>query len=583
MAFDGITVASLCAELQSKLTGGKIAKIIQPENDALLMTIKSRGETHRLLLSANASLPLLYLTDENRSAPDTAPNFCMLLRKHIGGGAIESITQPGLERIIRVNVLHRDELGDLVTRTLVIELMGKYSNIILLDQTETVLDSIKRIPAHISSVREVLPGRPYFVPQTRNKKDPETISEDDFTEAIRKSRAPIAKALYTTLTGISPVIAEELCMRASIPATDAADALSNAACFHLYHTLRQLMEEIKQKDFTPIIYYDGSVPAEFSAVPLTGFTNAHAREFDSPSELLRTYYAEKERQTRIRQRSTDLRKLVATLTEREVKKLSLQERQLKDTEGREKYRVRGELINAYGYGLTEGERVLEAVNYYTGETVKIPIDPTKTVSENAQHNFARYTKLKRTAEDLEKRIISTRETAEHLESIRTSLDLAETEEDLLQIREELERSGYVRAKHTGKKKKQAITASPLHFLSSSGYDIYVGKNNLQNEEVTFQIASPDDWWFHAKKMPGSHVIVKGHGKEELPDSVFEEAGRLAAYYSKGRTAPKVEIDYTLRRNLKKPTGSNPGFVIYHTNYSLMASPDLTGIREAADE
>lgn len=579
MAFDGITVAAIRRELDASLTGGKIAKIIQPESDELLLTVKSRGETHRLLLSANASLPLIYSTDENRPAPETAPNFCMLLRKHIGGGSIRSVTQPGLERIIRIEVLHRDELGDLVTRTLVIELMGKYSNIILLDQEETVIDSIKRIPSYVSSVREVLPGRHYFIPQTQHKIDSLTADEASFRRVVFSKNAPLGKAIYTSLTGISPVMADEICARASISPTDPANGLSDAASFHLFHTFETVMDDVKSGRFTPVIYYKGKIPCEFSALELTQYGDAKSESCGTASEMLRTYYSQKERQTRIHQRSTDLRKIVSILTERESKKLSLQEKQLRDTEGREKYRIRGELINSYGYGLPEGARVWEAVNYYTNEPVRIPLDPTKSVSENAQHYFAKYTKMKRTAEDLEKRIVRTRAEAEHLESIQTALDLAESEDDLLQIREELEAGGYVKARHTGRKKKRSVSAPPLHFLSSDGHDIYVGKNNLQNEQVTFSIGSANDWWFHAKKMPGSHVIVKC-GNDELPDEVFEEAGRLAAYYSKGRSAPKVEIDYTRRRNLKKPAGANPGFVIYHTNYSLMAEPDITGIREA---
>ena len=578
MAFDGITVAAIRKELDESLTGGKIAKIIQPESDELLLTIKSRGETRRLLMSANASLPLIYSTDENRQAPDTAPNFCMLLRKHAGGGTIRSITQPGLERIIRIGILHRDELGDLVTRTLLIELMGKYSNIILLDQNETVIDSIKRVPSYVSSVREVLPGRHYFIPETQHKLDPLTVSRESFNKTVLAKNDSIGRAIYTSLTGISPVMADEICARASIPPADPADGLSDAAAFHLFHTFEGLMEDVKSGGFSPVIYYKEKIPCEFSAVRLCSFEGMHFTPFETASAMLRTYYAQKERQTRIHQRSTDLRKIVSILTERESKKLSIQEKQLRDTEGREKYRIRGELINTFGYGLPEGAKVLEAVNYYTDEPVRIPLDPTKTTSENAQYYFAKYTKMKRTAEDLSKRIVKTRSDAAHLESIQTSLDLAESEEDLLQIREELEAAGYVKAKRAGNRKKHSVSAPPLHFLSSDGHDMYVGKNNIQNEQVTFSIGSANDWWFHAKKMPGSHVIVKC-GNDELPDAVFEEAGRLAAYYSKGRLAPKVEIDYTRRRNLKKPAGANPGFVIYHTNYSLIAEPDITGIRE----
>ncbi|MGI6117878.1 MAG: Rqc2 family fibronectin-binding protein [Bilifractor sp.] len=578
MAFDGITVAAVASELGRVLTGGKITRIIQPEKDELLLTVKSKGETHRLVMSANASLPLIYLTGQNLTAPDSAPNFCMLLRKHIGGGAISSITQPGLERIIRIEIRHRDELGDPAIRVLTIELMGKYSNIILLDSSDTIIDAIKRVPSHISSVREVLPGRAYFIPQTQQKQDPLTISEDDFIRTVCEKNLPVGKAIYTSLTGISPVFAEEICFRASISGTSAADELDELSAEHLARTFSLAMEEVRSGHFSPTIYKKEKIPFEFSALPLTQYDALNAVTYDSVSLMLRTYYEQREVQTRIRQKSSDLRKIVSTLTERTSKKLSLQEKQLRDTAGREKYRIYGELIHSFGYNLGENATVLETVNYYTGKPVRIPLDPAMTPAENAQRYFAKYTKMKRTAEDLETRILSTRAEKDHLESIGTSLDIAETEEDLGQIREELEQSGYVRARRGGgKKKKRSTPAEPLHFRSSDGHDIFVGKNNLQNEEVSFRIASGNDWWFHAKKMPGSHVIVKCAG-DELPDSVFEEAGRLAAYYSSGRGAPKVEIDYTRRKNLKKPAGSKPGFVIYHTNYSLMAEPDITGIQ-----
>ena len=289
---------------------------------------------------------------------------------------------------------------------------------------------------------------------------------------------------------------------------------------------------------------------------------------------METFYADKDIYTRIRQKSVDLRKVVNTVLERSRKKYDLQLKQLKDTDKRDKYKVYGELINTYGYGLAEGAGSLTALNYYTNEEITIPLDTQLTPLENAQKYFDRYNKLKRTYEALTELIKETREEMEHLESISTSLDIAVSEEDLTQIKQELTQFGYIKKKQSGKKEK--IKSKPFHYLSSDGFHIYIGKNNFQNEELTFKFASGNDWWFHAKGIPGSHVVVKTNG-EELPDRAFEEAGRLAAYYSKGRQNDKVEIDYLEKKNVKKPNGSKPGFVVYYTNYSLVASPDISGL------
>ena len=329
--------------------------------------------------------------------------------------------------------------------------------------------------------------------------------------------------------------------------------------------------------FEPNIVYKGKEPVEFASLKLTQYQDFSVTEFSSISELLETYYAEKNIVTKIRQKSVDLRKIVQTSLERNVKKYQLQQKQMKDTEKKDKYRIWGELINTYGYGLEPGIKFFEALNYYTNETVNIPLDPTLTPQENAKKYFDKYSKLKRTADALEKLLQETDSEIRHLESIATSLDIAVSEDDLIQIKEELTEYGYIRRKYTtGKKVK--ITSKPFHYVSSDGFHMYVGKNNYQNEELSFKFASGNDWWFHAKGQPGSHVIVKTNG-EELPDRTFEEAGRLAAYYSKGRQAPKVEIDYTLKKNLRKPTGGKPGFVVYYTNYSLLIEPDITGIQQ----
>ena len=577
MAFDGITIANIVHDLNQTILGGKINKIAQPENDELILTIKNNRTQYRLFLSASASLPLIYLTGNNKPGPLTAPNFCMLLRKHIGSGKIISITQPGMERVIRFEIEHLNEMGDLCTKYLIVEIMGKHSNIIFTNDNEQIIDSIKHVSAHMSSVREVLPGRPYFIPATQAKADPFELTADILCEQILNKPAPTAKAIYTSVTGISPLIAEEICYRAGIDGGVPTDGLSSLEKLHLAHTFLRIMEDIRQGMFEPNIVYKGKEPVEFASLKLTQYQDFSVTEFSSISELLETYYAEKNIVTKIRQKSVDLRKIVQTSLERNVKKYQLQQKQMKDTEKKDKYRIWGELINTYGYGLEPGIKSFEALNYYTNETVNIPLDPTLTPQENAKKYFDKYSKLKRTADALEKLLQETDSEIRHLESIAASLDIAVSEDDLIQIKEELTEYGYIRRKYTSGKKVK-ITSKPFHYISSDGFHIYVGKNNYQNEELSFKFASGNDWWFHAKGQPGSHVIVKTNG-EELPDRTFEEAGRLAAYYSKGRQAQKVEIDYTLKKNLRKPTGGKPGFVVYYTNYSLLIEPDITGIQQ----
>ena len=576
MAFDGITIANIVHELRENLLDGRINKIAQPETDELLLTIKTPKGQKRLSISASASLPLIYLTETNKPSPMTAPNFCMLLRKHINNGRITAITQPKLERIIRFEVEHLDELGDLCKKYLIIEIMGKHSNIIFCTEDNKIIDSIKHVSAQMSSVREVLPGREYFIPDTMEKSDPLDISFADFVSTLIAKPTPLGKAIYTSFTGISPVVAEEICYIAGIDSEVTPKELSEDVLIHLYKQFTLFFDPVIKGDFHPVIYYDGAEPKEFCALPLSHFPMYEAKIFDSMSNVLETYYASKNTLTRIRQKSVDLRKIVQTALERNRKKYDLQSKQLKDTLNRDKYRIYGELINTYGYNLEPGAKQLDALNYYTNEMVKIPLDPTKTPGENAQKYFNKYNKQKRTFEVLSSLIQETQEDITYLESVSNALDIALSEDDLTQIKEELIGAGYVRRKFT--KKKVKITSKPFHYISSDGYHMYVGKNNLQNDELTFQFAVGNDWWFHAKGIPGSHVIVKTEGRADLPDRLFEEAGSLAAYYSKGRDNDKVEIDYIQKKNIKKVAGAAPGFVIYHTNYSLVASPEC-GLNE----
>ncbi len=598
MAFDGVTIANVVSELKKELVGGRLYKIAQPEEDELLLTIKQPTGQRRLLLSASASLPLVYLTDTNKPSPLTAPNFCMLLRKHLQNGRITDISQPGLERIVRIQIEHLDEMGDLCHKSLVVEIMGKHSNIIFCDQDNVIIDSIKRVSAAVSSLREVLPGKPYFIAQTQEKLDALTCPYQAFRQALAAKPQPAFKALYGSFTGISPILAQELCHEAGIDGERPTAALEEDDTRRLYEKLSHMVERIRQDQFVPTIAYQGKKPVEFAAIPLTLYGHSrptdqgapahglsaapndsgyHTVPYNSMSALLENYYAEKNTLTRIRQKSSDLRRIVQTALERNIKKYDLQMRQIRDTEKRDTYRIYGELLNTYGYSAAPGSRSLEALNYYTGENVVIPLDPTLSPTDNAKKYFEKYGKMKRTYEALSELTLEVQSEIAHLESISTALDIALYEEDLAQIKDELTESGYIRRK--GGSKKQKITSKPFHYISSDGFHIYVGKNNYQNDQITFQMATGNDWWFHAKQIPGSHVVVKLGNATELPDRTFEEAARLAAYYSKGRDQEKVEIDYIQKKHVKKPGGGKPGFVVYYTNYSMTIDSDISGIQQ----
>ena len=578
MAFDGITVACLVNELSEKLTSGRIYNIAQPETDELLLTIKTNSGQYRLVLSASASLPLVHLTEQNKPSPLTAPNFCMLLRKHLQNGRIIAITQPGLERIIHIDIEHLDELGDLCRKTLIVELMGKHSNIIFVNHENMILDSIKHISGLVSSVREVLPGRTYFIPETQNKYNPLATSADDLASLLSAKPIPIYKALYTTFTGFSPIMAQELCHRAGIDGDMPTAGLTATDYTKLSGEFSALIGKIKSGQFQPVIAYKSDEPADFAAFPFSIYPTSNQKSFDSISALLQEYYAEKNAVTRIRQKSVDLRKIVQTALERNVKKYDLQLQQMKDTEKKDKFRLYGEMITTYGYGVEQGAKSFEALNYYTNEMITIPLDPTIAVMDNAKKYFDKYAKLKRTYEALSSLTEDVKTEIEHLESISTALDMALKEEDLTEIKEELVQTGYIK-RHGGNQKKAKVTSKPYHYISSDGYDIYVGKNNLQNDFLTFQMATGNDWWFHAKGVPGSHVLVRTNGETDMPDRTFEEAGRLSAYYSKNRGQDKVEIDYIQKKHIKKPASAKPGFVVYYTKDSLMIDSDISGMKE----
>lgn len=588
MAFDGSVVCGIAHELNHFLKGGFISKISQPEKDALILLIKNNGTQYRLFLSASASLPLLYITEENKKSPLTAPNFCMLLRKHLGSGRILEISSPSLERIIQIKTEHLDEMGDLSKKTLIIELMGKYSNIILTDENNKILDGIKHVTAFISSVREVLPNKDYFIPEQEGKKNPFLVTEEEFYSSISAKATSVFKAVYQSFIGFSPILANEICFRAGIDADFPSNALELFEKERLFSSFQEIMNLLEEKTFSPTMYLtEEGKPVDFSAFPLRLYANHKNKTYPSFSSLLEEYYGAKESSDRIRQKSSDLRKIISNAIERVSGKIDIFRKQLRDTDKKEKFRLYGELITTYGYQAKDGDKFLEAIDYNTGNEVKIPLETDIPVMANAKKYFDKYARLKRTFEAVSVQLEEAESELIHLDSIRTSLAIATGEEDLSEIREELVNYGYLKKKTNlnkkGKKEKQ-VKGKPLHFLSSDGFDIYVGKNNYQNDYITFKLAEGNDWWFHAKKRPGSHVVLVTNGRE-VPDRTFEEAGRLAIHYSSANTSSNVdvnakfEVDYVRKKEVKKPNGAKPGFVVYYTNYSLIADSDISMLKQ----
>ena len=585
MALDGIVLNYLTHELKQTLTGSQILKINQPEKEELNLIMRQDRRQYRLLLSADAGMPRLYLTAEAKENPAAPSAFVMLLRKYLQNGKIIDISQAGSERILTFHISHYNEMGDLSEKRLLIEIMGRHSNIILIDEHDKVLDSIKRIGAHISSVREVYPGQPYVLPPTQNKVSPEAIATfSDFTAVLQAANGhALHDKIMCSFTGFSPLLADWLCRAGECEGSALFDSLTPAELSKLYQSFQALNEEIAAHSGRPYVILNGDGQYQDFHTSLALRPNGSFLPFDNLSELLDIFFVTKAKQSRMHQRSADLRKLLQNLLERCAKKLDLQEQQLKDTQNMDKFQLKGELLMAYQYQLPEKAEKVTVFNYHTNQEQELTLDPAKTVQENAKLSFEKYNKKKRTQAAVSQQLAKTRQELTHLESIAYSVESAESFEDLQAIRQELQNAGYVKKSAVkaapGKKppKKAKITGlPPHHYLSAEGFHFYVGRNNEQNEELSLRFAGNNDWWFHAKGIPGSHVIVKTAGRE-LSDQAFEQAAALAAYYSKGRESSKVEVDYTKAKELNKPNGSPLGYVIYHQNYSMVIAPSISDL------
>ncbi len=576
MPFDGAVVNAVVYELNNKLINGKIEKIYQTEKDELIIHIRGFGETCKLLLSASSTFPKVHLTQENKSNPASPPSFCMLLRKHLLGGRIVSIRQPEFERIIEIDVDSVDELGYSTHKTLIAEIMGRHSNIVFIDKpTKKIIDSIKRISFEISSIREILPGREYEYPPSNDKTNPLKASKESFIEGINGFPASIRaeKYIMSTYTGISPVIARDICLRAELDSDADLKQYDNDWIEQLYSSFDRFREAVLNASFSPnIVYMDGKA-SDFSCFVLDIYGDCKKQRFKSISEAIERFYYEKDLRDRIKQKSGDLHRIITGRLDRCHKKAEVLGGELQEAEGSEKYKIYGDLIMSNIYSLQKGQERARLLNYYSFETeyADIALDAKLSPSANAQRYYKRYNKLKNAGRKISLQIEENRQEIMYLESQLDNLDKCTEEIEIEEIRNELTEQGYTKAKKAASRKQNKVS-EPMIFVSSSGFRIYAGKNNVQNDYITLKLAASQDIWLHAKEIPGSHVIIKTEGKD-IDNVTLEEAANLAAYYSKGRISSKVPVDYTRRKNVRKPAGARPGMVTYDNHQTIYITPD----------
>jgi predicted ribosome quality control (RQC) complex YloA/Tae2 family protein len=581
MSFDGIFLNSIKNDLYKKLTGGRVDKIYQPDKNEIIISIRNNGVNYKLLMTATSSSPRLHITGLSRKNPQEPPMFCMLLRKHLTSAHVLDVKQINFDRILEITFECKDELDTTVNKSLIIEIMGKHSNIIFMNtDTKVVIDSIKRVAENMSSVRQIYPGIKYVIPPEQDKLNPLEITEGVFLHTIEKSNdgLVIYNFFYKSFMGLSPFISKEICFLASLNESTYIGELDDECKIKLWTAFNYIMEKIKANDFCFNIYLDeNSEQTGFYCLDVQYLKTSIKTQYDNPGNLLDEYYYEQDNKNKINQRVASLIKSMNTKIERDRKKVEKQRNELLNAEDRDKYKIYGDLILANLYKVPENHK-LTVINYYDPEQreITIPLDPRMNLSQNSQKFFKKYNKLKKAVEELQKLIEVSLNEIQYLENILYSIEACETTDDLDEIYNELISEGIMKKKSKVKKEKE-FKPEFMTFISSGNHEILVGKNNLQNDMLTFKVGKKDDYWFHAKSIPGSHVIIRTNG-DELTDDEYVEAARIAAYYSKGKNSSSVEIDYTKKSNLKKPPNAKPGFVIYDTNYSMMVSPSIAGIK-----
>ncbi len=575
MAYDGLFFRSLVNELSATLVGGKIDKIHQPEKDELLVLIRADAHNYKLKISADASLPYLSLSDEKKENPMQAPMFCMLLRKHLSGGRIMALRQMGLERVIEVEIESRDELGELSTKILCIEIMGKHSNIILYQQSDLkILESIKRISSSMSRTRQIYPGIPYTPPPFDKRN---LLTELPTLEMLRSSEMLPHKYLVKEWQGFSPSSAQWLLFGTDLPSDLVLSDWHTDQLEKLVSLIKAFQSKLINNAYEYVMFYEDAhheKPFEVLCfVPLGLNADPRIRKFDSAVLLTNSFFGSKDHSNRIDQKGAHMRKSVSQRLEKAYLKQSKLQEDFATAEHSEQFKVLGELILANLYRIEKGMSRVEVENYYSDpiETIAIELDLRLSPSENAQRYFKKYNKAKIGQIEILKQLEETQNEVNYLEQVLTAIDNSNDTDTLDEIRSELADQGYLKRKVAAYKAKK-MQLKYLQFVSSDGYDILVGKNNYQNDYLTLKLASNKDLWLHTKLIPGSHVIVRTNG-EEVPETTLLEAALLAAYHSKGRMSGQVPIDYTLVKNVSKPSGAKPGMVIYQTNKTLYVTPE----------
>lgn len=584
MSLDGIVVNSIVEELKLNLLGGRVDKIYQQDKDEILINIYNKGVNYKLLISASSNNPRIYLTDSNQPNPPSPPMFCMLLRKHLTGGIVLNISQFSMDRIIFLDISSLDELGRPTEKRLVIEIMGRHSNIILIDKSSfKIIDSIKRVTHEISRVRQVLPGLQYEYPSINNKINPLDFNKDEFYTLLGQSNLniPIFKFFYTNYMGLSPLIGKEICFNSNIDIKRPIGSLNVKEKEALANSFLVIINKIGEKRYTPVLikdYYDNGYLA-FHALDINQYGHQNKIYLNSISKVLNNYYYKNHMMDRVNQKSQGIKKSIQTKLERSQNKLAKQKQELLEAKDREKYKIFGDLISANLYNIEKGSSEIEVENFYTEdmEKIKIPLDERFTAPQNAQRYYKKYSKLKNAYSLLSKQILETKEEIDYLENVLNSIDNCTEVIELDEIKEELIKEGYLKSNKKNKKRK-TLKTKPLHFLSSEGIDIYVGKNNRQNDFLTLKFAHREDLWLHVQKMPGSHVIIK-NDNQPIPTTTLEEAAILAAFYSKGKNSTNVPVDYTERKNVRKPKNAKTGMVIYDNFNTIFVTPSLEKIQQ----
>lgn len=583
MSLDGIAIHGLTDELAHILIGGRVDKIQQPDATTITLLIRQPGANLKLLLSAHPQTARMGLTEQSKPNPAQPPLFCMVLRKHLEGSKITAIRQIGWERIVHIVFEGYDELGERASRTLICEFMGKHSNLILINpENQQVLDSIRRLHADMSQYRQILPGLTYVAPPPQNKLDFSTVTEEELVQCIIEAPAsqPLKKIMLNNFSGIGPQTAAELIYRCNLDPDGRAEFLGEYEYQLIKEQLRWLTETLEQQAYQPTIVYDRKKAIAFAPFALMQFSDFEQVTYDTMSHLIETFIGAKETDSSFKQKLSDLERIINHQIDRCEKKLALQMEKVADGENAEELKIWGELITANLYQIKQGDSA-QVLNFYDPDQqmLTIPLIPHLTPNENAQRYFKRYAKAKIGAEKALEQAHYTQEELDYLDTIKNSLTTALTTDDIQDIRLELEAADYAKAKLTkqNKKAKKEPTHKPLT-IEQDGFQILVGKNNVQNDYLTLKIARNNDIWFHAKDIPGSHVIIKNHQEQrEIPKEIMDLAAHLAAYFSKGKHSALVPVDYTLKKHVHKPNGAKPGRVIYENQKTIYITPDEEAI------